>query len=105
MPSPVLVSSIESEGRIGAVYVGPGGAWFASHGVRPAAPKGAGDLLTACFTAALGADLEPEAALGSALAALAAAVDAAQDADEFPLAALPTLLPRPPGIRLERLDG
>lgn len=99
----VLVSSIEGEGRVGAIYAGPEGAWRASHPLRPSAPRGAGDLLTAFFTAALANGQPPDAALGSAVSAMAAAVDAAAGLDEFPIEALPTSLPEGPAP--ERLEG
>ena len=48
---PVLVSSIRTATGLGNVYVAPGSEWFCETPRLPRAPKGAGDLLSALFTA------------------------------------------------------
>lgn len=48
---PVLVSSIRTALGLGNLYAAPGGDWFCETARLPRAPKGAGDLLSALFTA------------------------------------------------------
>jgi pyridoxine kinase len=92
---PVLVSSIPAEeDHIGVVYVGAEDAWIAHHPRAKTAPKGAGDLLTVFFAAALVQGCDPRDALELAAAVTADAVALAGDAPAFPLSALPReLLP------------
>lgn len=92
---PVLVSSIPAEeAHIGVVYVGAQDAWIAHHPRAAKAPKGAGDLLTVFFAAALVQGCDPRDALELAAAVTADAVALAGDAPDFPLAAFPReLLP------------
>jgi pyridoxine kinase len=102
---PVLVSSMRRGGDIGALYVEGEAAWFASHAAAPAAPKGAGDLLTALFVAALLGGFAGPDALGLAVGGVADAVDAAAGQDELPLTAFPTTLAASPFVSLEAIDG
>lgn len=48
---PVLTSSIRTALGLGNLYTAPGGDWFCETARLPRAPKGAGDLLSALFTA------------------------------------------------------
>jgi len=48
---PVLVSSIRTAIGLGNLYVAPTGDWFCETARLPRAPKGAGDLLSALYTA------------------------------------------------------
>lgn len=48
---PVLCSSIRTALGLGNLYAAPGGDWFCETPRLPRAPKGAGDLLSALFTA------------------------------------------------------
>jgi pyridoxine kinase len=102
---PVLVSSIRRDGDIGALYVEAEAAWLASHAAAPAAPKGAGDLLTALFAAALLGGFTGADALGLAVGGVADAVDEAAGEDELPLAAFPATLAASPFVSLEAIDG
>ena len=101
----VIVSSVREDGAIGALYAGGGEAWLATHAASAVAPKGAGDLLTAVFVAALARGLAPGEALGFAVGAVAEGVAMAHGLDELPLSALPTQLGASPRVTLRRLDG
>jgi pyridoxine kinase len=90
---PALVSSIPAEeDHIGVVYAGPDEAWIAHHPRAKAAPKGAGDLLTVFYAAALVQGCAPRDALELAAAVTVDAVAYAHEAAEFPLSALPRTL-------------
>jgi pyridoxine kinase len=91
---PALVSSVRNSGprgpdEIGVLYVAMREAWLALHPRAISAPKGTGDVLTALFTAALIEGLEPEIALGRAVAGVAELVEAAMawNAAELPIVA------------------
>lgn len=90
---PVLVSSVPAEEHhIGVVYADAKDAWIAHHPRAKAAPKGAGDLLTVFYAAALVQGCAPRDALELAAAVTADAVAYAHEAAEFPLTALPRTL-------------
>ena len=101
----VMVSSIREDGAIGALYVGGGSAWLATHAPSEAAPKGTGDLLTAIFVAALVQGRPPVDALEIAVSVVAEGVALAAGVDELPLSALPSRLSASPRVTLRRLDG
>jgi pyridoxine kinase len=101
----VMVSSIREDGAVGALYVGGGSAWLATHTPSDAAPKGTGDLLTAIFVAALVRGHVPGDALEIAVSAVAEGVAMAAGLDELPLEAMPTVLAPSPRVTLRRLDG
>jgi pyridoxine kinase len=87
---PVLVSSVPAEqDHIGVVYADAGGAWIAHHPRQPSSPRGAGDLLTVFYTAALVQGCAPRDALELAVAVTADAVALAHGRDEFLLSSLP----------------
>ena len=67
---PVLVSSIPSENGVGVLYAAPGGDWYCETPLLPSAPKGAGDLLTALFTARRIKGEAPAVALEASVGAL-----------------------------------
>lgn len=67
---PVLVSSIRSATGIGNLYAAPGGDWFCETARLPRAPKGTGDLLTACFVARRVRGETPAVALEAATGAV-----------------------------------
>ena len=103
---PVLVSSLETEVGIGVAYVDAGEVWLAAHASRAHAPKGAGDLLTAVFAAALLQGNPDYVALEFAVGAVAEAVeDAAPLAkNELSISTLPTTLTFSRRVTLSRLD-
>ncbi len=68
---PVLVSSINRNGDIAVLYADIREAWLASHRRIDNAPKGAGDRLTAEFTAAVLLGRSPSEALRDAVVAVA----------------------------------
>jgi len=102
---PVLVSSVAFPGGIGAVHVDADAAWGAAHPERPQAPRGAGDLLTALFTAARVEGAPAREALAVAVDHVAAAIDAVEGMDELPLRLFPTSLRSGGSVSLERIDG
>ena len=103
--SRVLVSSIRRDGEIGALYVEGDDAWFAAHAAAPSAPKGAGDLLTVLFAAALlGGFLSGPDALGLAVGGVDDAVDEAGGLEELPLTGFPTMLAASRFVSLEPID-
>jgi pyridoxine kinase len=102
---PVVVSSIRSDGRIGAAYVDRDEAWLAVHAAAIAAPNGTGDLLTALFTAAILGHYPPPAALELAVSGVAEAVATADGQDELPLIALPTVLAPSSRVQLTPIHG
>ena len=71
---PVLVSSIPVGKAIGVMWTDGREAWLAAHGRSEIDPKGAGDLLTALFTAALLGGATPADALETAVGDVAATV-------------------------------
>jgi pyridoxine kinase len=101
----VVVSSVMTGGRTGALYADATDAWLASHDAAPTAPKGTGDLLTALFVAALIGGMSPAEALGVAVGGVAEAVAEAGGGDELPIAALPTELRPSPRVTLEAMHG
>ena len=101
----VMVSSIRGDGAIGALYVGGGEAWLATHAPSDAAPKGTGDLLTAVFVAALIRGRAPSEALEIAVGAVAEGVAMGSGLDELPLLAAPAQLSASPRVTLRRIDG
>jgi pyridoxine kinase len=101
----VIVSSVRSESRIGALLADPQGAWYASHAAAPVAPKGTGDLLTALFTVALLRGYANLHALALAVSGVAEAVEMANGDDELPLSALPTALAVSAMVRAKAIDG
>lgn len=70
----VLVSSVDLGEEIGVIYADTDEAWLAAHLRSAEAPKGAGDRLTALFTAAVVLGRSPKEALESAVTAVAAGV-------------------------------
>lgn len=104
---PTLVTSAPSpDGEAGMLYVDPDTATLFAHPRHPQAPNGTGDLVTACFGAALVEGLEPLAAAERAARAASEAVTAAQDwrAPALPIVALGERLVRPTArLRIERL--
>ena len=100
---PVLVSSVTSGGDIGAVYADKDHAFLAAHPRAASAPNGAGDLLTALFTAALIDLRDPREALAVAVGGVAEAIAAADGAGELPVAAMPLELARSARVRVETL--
>jgi pyridoxine kinase len=69
-----LVSSIPVGRAIGVLWADREEAWLAVHSRSPIDPKGAGDLLTALFTAALLGGATPADALETAVSDVAASV-------------------------------
>jgi pyridoxine kinase len=67
---PVLVSSVPTEAGLGVLYAAPGGDWFVETARLPAAPKGAGDLLTGLFLARRLLGQAPAVALEAATGAV-----------------------------------
>lgn len=104
---PALITSAPaSEGEIGLIYVDADQATLFAHPRHPQAPNGTGDLVTACFGAALIEGLEPLAAAERAARAASEAATAAQDwrAPALPIVALGERLVRPTAkLRIERL--
>ena len=68
---PVLVSSIDLGTQIGVIYADGNEAWLAAHARVAGSVNGAGDLLTALFTAALLSGSAPREALEAAVSAVA----------------------------------
>lgn len=88
---PVLVSSVPcGADQIGALYVDGPVAWLATHAKAVQAPRGAGDLLAALFTAARIHGEPVQSQLARAVGGLADAVEAALAGglSDLPLAAL-----------------
>ena len=103
---PTLVSSVERGGDIGAVYADRSEAWLAAHVRAPAAPRGAGDLLTALFAAALVEGQTTAYALSRAVGGVAETIFAAAawEARELPVAAMGARIKAAsPDVRIERL--
>jgi pyridoxine kinase len=100
---PVLVSSVPAGDDIGVVYVDTRGALLGLHPRARNAPNGAGDLLTALFTAARVKGQSPRKALAAALGGVAEAVAGAGEAQDLPIESLPTRLLVSPRVRIERL--
>lgn len=71
---PVLVSSVEAGEEIGVIYADGREAWLAAHPRLAEAPRGAGDRLTALFTAALIQRRSPGEALAFAVGGVAASL-------------------------------
>jgi pyridoxine kinase len=103
LEKPVLVSSLRTDGQIGAAYVETDAAWLALHPEIATAPKGTGDLLTALVAASLVSGFAPDEALGLSLSGVAQAVAAAAGADELPISALPTTLGAASHVTMRRL--
>jgi pyridoxine kinase len=103
LTKPVLVSSVRVGGDIGVIYCDAKGAWLAAHPRAHRAPNGAGDLLTALFTAARIGGRSPRVALAAAVGGVAKAIAAAGEALELPVAAFPSRLAASPRVRIERL--
>jgi pyridoxine kinase len=68
---PVLVSSVDRGAEIGVIWADTGEAWLAVHARVAEAQNGAGDLLTALFTAALVNGAAPREALEAAVGQVA----------------------------------
>ncbi len=102
---PTLVSSIVAPEGIGVVYADAAGALMASHARSHKAPHGAGDLLTALFTAALALDLDPTAGLIAATSGVAEAVTASEGQGELPVFAFPSTLSASPLVTVEAVGG
>jgi pyridoxine kinase len=105
---PALITSAPAaEGEIGLIYVDADQATLFAHPRHPQAPNGTGDLVTACFGAALIEGLEPLAAAERAARAASEAATAAQNwrAPALPIVALGERLVRPTArLRIERLS-
>jgi len=102
---PVMVSSIRSGGRTGALFARADASWLAAHAEAAAAPKGTGDLLTALFAAALIERYPPPQALEMAVGGVAEAVAGSGGQDELAFRSLPTALAASPRVSLEPVDG
>jgi pyridoxine kinase len=104
---PALITSAPMpEGESGMIYVDAETATLFAHPRHPQAPNGTGDLVTACFGAALIEGLDPLAAAERAARAASEAVTAAQDwrAPALPIVALGERLAHPTArLRIERL--
>ncbi len=100
---PVLVSSLRFEGEIGVAWIAGKEGSLISHPRSPRAPKGAGDLLTALFTAGLVQGRDPRAAAACAVSAVAEAVASAGASGEFPVAAFPERLGSARNVRIRPL--
>lgn len=103
MGRPVLVSSVTAGDDIGVVFADKAHALLAAHPRAAAAPNGAGDLLTALFTAGLIDKLEPREALARAVGAVAEVIAAATSEGELPINAMPTELACSGRVRIETL--
>jgi pyridoxine kinase len=103
MAASVLVSSVPAGEAIGVVYVDTRGALLATHPRARHAPNGAGDLLTALFTAARIKGQSPRKALAAAVGGLAEAVATAGEAPELPIESLPARLGPSARVRIEAL--
>ena len=103
---PTLVSSVERGQEIGVVYADRSEAWFAAHARAPSAPRGAGDLLTALFAAALSEGQPVYYALARAVGGVAETVAAAAvwKTSELPVVAMgANIKAASPSVRIERL--
>ena len=104
---PALITSAPApEGEIGLIYADADSATLFAHPRHPQAPNGTGDLVAACFGAALVEGLQPLAAAERASRAASEAATAAQDwrAPALPIVALGERLVRPTAaLRIERL--
>jgi pyridoxine kinase len=104
---PVLLTSAPTpEDESGIMYIDSDGATLFAHPRHPQAPNGTGDLVAACFGAALIEGLAPLAAAERAARAASEAVTAAQDlrAPALPIVALGERLVHPTArLRIERL--
>jgi pyridoxine kinase len=103
---PVMVSSIRHGDEIGVIYADRDEAWLAAHPRAASAPKGAGDLLSALFGAALLDGLTKSYALARAVGGVAETIAAAEAAGqaELPIVAMAQKLKTAsPHVRLERL--
>lgn len=104
---PVLVSSVIRGAEIGVVYADAAQAWLAVHAQGPTpSPNGAGDLLTALFSAALLEGLAPADSLARAVGGLAETIAAAAlwASPELPIVAMGARIKdASPTVRIERL--
>ena len=100
MGRPVPAPPLRFEGEIGVAWVAYGEGSLISHPRAPHAPKGAGDLLAALFTAGLVQGRDPVAAAACAVSAVAEAVASAGEPAEFPVAAFPERLGSPRNVRI-----
>lgn len=83
-----LISSTPGDGRMGALYTQKdGGAWYAHVEARPAAPRGAGDMLAGAFVGAMSAGRGPERALADAVGMVEHAIAESVRRDSLELAA------------------
>jgi pyridoxine kinase len=101
--TPVLVSSVPAGDDIGVIHVDTKAALLAAHPRAGTAPNGAGDLLTALFTAARIKGQSPRKALAAAVGGVAEAVARAGEAPELPIESLPARLRPSARVRIEAL--
>jgi pyridoxine kinase len=102
---PTLVSSVETRDGLSVLYADRESAWTAAHRRAPAAPNGAGDMLTALFVASLIKDYDPPSALAAAVSGVVEAVFAAAGANELRVDDFPSALELSPRVRMEAVDG
>ena len=94
---PMLISSIRTATGLGNLFVAPGGDWFSETTRLPRAPKGAGDLLSALFTARRVRGEAPAVALEAATGAVFDVIvrSLAAESDELLLPGAQDLLSEP----------
>lgn len=94
---PVLASSIRTATGLGNLYSAPGGDWFCETPRLPRAPKGAGDLLSALFTARRVRGEAPAVALEAATGAVYDVIvrSLAAESEDLALPAAQELLAEP----------
>lgn len=94
---PMLISSIRTATGLGNLFAAPGGDWFSETTRLPRAPKGAGDLLSALFTARRARGDAPAVALEAATGAVFDVIvrSLAAESDELLLPGAQDLLVEP----------
>jgi pyridoxine kinase len=94
---PMLISSIRTATGLGNLFAAPGGDWFSETTRLPRAPKGAGDLLSALFTARRVRGEAPAVALEAATGAVFDVIvrSLAAESDELLLPGAQDLLAEP----------
>lgn len=94
---PMLISSIRTATGLGNLFAAPGGDWFSETTRLPRAPKGAGDLLSALFTARRIRGEAPAVALEAATGAVFDVIvrSLAAESDELLLPGAQDLLGEP----------
>lgn len=103
---PVLVSSVPRRDEIGVVYADKAEAWLAAHLKQANAPHGAGDLLTALFSACVIEGQPMSYGLARAMGGLVETIIAAYTwtSPELPIVAMGQRIKlSSPSVRIERL--